>query len=226
MGKTDLSGGGDDQLADASAPPLGSGSTPSVVISAAVPPSVNVALWQNHVPVLTALSLRSDSSEAPGNVTLDLLCEPPVLKPRSWRLQGVAEGQIRIIDDLDVALDGRMLAGLTEGTHAEARFTARRTDTADGLLAELTCDIRVLARNEWGGSAGIPDILAAFVEPNDPAVAELLRLTSDRLRMAGKPDGLEGYQGGFQSEDMGTGRSSLARGRFARHPLRQPGPVF
>ena len=39
-----------------------------------------------------------------------------------------------------------------------------------------------------GRLGGIPDILAAFVEPNDPAVGKLLRLTSDQLRMAAKPD--------------------------------------
>jgi hypothetical protein len=44
------------------------------------------------------------------------------------------------------------------------------------------------------GNASIPDLLAAFVEPNDPAVATILRKASDLLRAQGKPDGLEGYQ--------------------------------
>lgn len=167
--------------------------TPIAAISATMQPSVNVAFWQNHVPVLTELTLVTNSEEAAGDVTIDFTCEPPVIWPRSWHLQGVTEGQVRILDDLDLTLDGKMLAGLTEGTRAIASFTARRRGE-ESIVAEQHCDIRVLARNEWGGSAGIPDILAAFVEPNDPAIATLLRLTSDHLRMAGKPDGLEGYQ--------------------------------
>ncbi len=138
--------------------------------------------------------MATNSEAAAGDVTIDLTCEPPVIRPRSWHLQGVAEGQVRVLDDLDLALDGMMLARLTEGTRATASFTARRRGE-ETIVAEQHCDIRVLARNEWGGSAGIPDILAAFVEPNDPAIATLLHLTSDHLRMAGKPDGLEGYQG-------------------------------
>ena len=113
---------------------------------------------------------------------------------RSWHLQGVSEGQVRVLDDLDLTLDGKMLASLTEGTRAIATFTAKRQIGGEENLAELRRDIRILAPNEWGGSGGIPDILAAFVEPNDPAVGKLLRLTSDHLRTAGKPDGLEGYQ--------------------------------
>jgi very-short-patch-repair endonuclease len=132
------------------------GIIPAAVISATMQRAVNVALWQNHVPVLTELTLMANSPEAAGEIAIDLTCEPPVIGPRSWHLQGVAEGQ--------------------------------------EILAELKCDIRLLAHNEWGGSAGIPDILAAFVEPNDPTVSKLLHLTSDHLRTTGKPDGLEGYR--------------------------------
>ena len=162
-------------------------------ISATMQPAVNIALWQNHVPVLTELIFTANSAAAAGDVTIDMVCEPPVAGPRSWHLQNVVAGQVRALDDLDLILDGKMLAALTEGTRAVASFTARRRQEGT-ILAERPCDIRVLARNEWGGSGGIPDILAAFVEPNDPAIASLLRLTSDHLRIAGKPDGLEGYQ--------------------------------
>ncbi|GAL98954.1 hypothetical protein AA0312_1073 [Acetobacter tropicalis NRIC 0312] len=46
-----------------------------------------------------------------------------------------------------------------------------------------------------GGLSGIPDILAAFVLPNDPAIARILRSASEILRQAGQSPSLEGYQG-------------------------------
>jgi very-short-patch-repair endonuclease len=163
-------------------------------LSATLQPSINAALWQNHVPVLMELTLRAGTQEALGDVTIDLVCEPAVIGPRSWRLQGIGPGQVRPLQDLDLALDGAMLTGLTEGTRATALFTARRGGPDGEVVAELRRDLRVLAHNEWGGSSGIPDMLAAFVEPNDPAVAKILRLASDQLRARGKSDGLEGYQ--------------------------------
>ncbi|MGD0110071.1 MAG: disulfide oxidoreductase, partial [Rhodopila sp.] len=159
---------------------------------------MNVALWQNHVPVLTALSITVDDPRAAGDIIVELACEPSVIRPRLWVLQSVKENETRVLSDLDVALDGKILDALTESTRAVVTFTVRRCGLADDALGEKlgerNLDLRMLARNEWGGSGGIPDILAAFVEPNDPAIGKLLRLTSDQLRAAGKTDGLEGYQ--------------------------------
>jgi hypothetical protein len=165
-----------------------------VDLAVTLQPAINMALWQNHVPVLTELALTSLPDATPGDLTINVACQPPVILPRTWRLQGVGAGQVRQIPDLDVTLDGTMLADLTESTRATATFSVHQGGPDGPVLTTLTRNLRVLAHNEWGGSEGIPDILAAFVEPNDPAVAKLLRLTSDKLRTAGKPDGLEGYQ--------------------------------
>ncbi|MBP0447449.1 DUF3320 domain-containing protein [Roseomonas sp. SSH11] len=169
---------------------------PLATLSASLQPSISVALWQNHVPVLTELTLRAGSAEDLGDVTLRISCDPPVIGARDWRLQGVSRGQVRVLSDLDLTLDGPLLADLTEGTRGTATLTARRGGPEGEVLAELRRDLRVLAHNEWGGTQGIPDILAAFVEPNDPAVARVLRLASDDLSARGRPDGLEGYQEG------------------------------
>jgi very-short-patch-repair endonuclease len=157
-------------------------------------PALNVALWHNHVPVLTELTLTTSADDAPGDVVIDITCAPPVIRPRSWRLQGVGAGQVRSVPDLDLVLDGVLLGGFTEATRAETVLTARRGTPDGAVLAAFRTELRVLAENEWGGTRGVPDLLAAFVEPNDPEVATLLRLASDQLRARGKPDALEGYQ--------------------------------
>src|SRR3546814_2669439 len=40
----------------------------------------------------------------------------------------------------------------------------------------------------------MPELLAAFVMPNDPAVSRLLKEASEILRRSGKDPSLEGYQ--------------------------------
>src|SRR5690606_11805109 len=42
--------------------------------------------------------------------------------------------------------------------------------------------ISLLARNEWCGLAGLPEILAAFALPNDPAVMTILSRAAELLR--------------------------------------------
>ena len=161
-------------------------------ITARFQSALNAALWQNHVPVLSELALSNDADEAIGDVEIELGCTPSVLRTRTWRLARVEPGQVRVLDDLDVPVDGPFLSGLTEATRGTVSLTARSGGT---VVAEFTQDIRILAFNEWGGTAGIPDILAAFVQPNDPAVARIIRDASDLLRASGKSDSFEGYQG-------------------------------
>lgn len=164
-----------------------------VRIEAAIQPAINAALWQNHVPILSELRVVNTTGSVFEELTLELRSEPAVIAARSWRLQGFGGGQARELQDLDLQLDGALLSGLTEATRGRVVLTATQ---GGEILAEASHDIRVLAANEWGGTAAIPDILAAFVQPNDPAVARIVRAASDLLKAAGHADTLEGYQSG------------------------------
>ena len=164
----------------------------SVSVSPLMQASINASLWENSVPILQELSLRNGGSAELPLVEISVSSEPPFLLPRSWKLQQVGVGELRLVKDLDIALDGALLASQTEASRATVTFVA---SAGDDELARRTRDIRVLARNEWGGLSGIPDILAAFVLPNDSAVARILRSASDILRQAGQSPSLEGYQG-------------------------------
>ncbi len=165
---------------------------PSARIAARFQAALNAALWQNHVPMLSELSVANAGEEALGDVEIELGCQPPVLRSRTWRVAGLAPGQIRAFDDLDIPVDGPFLSGLSEATRGTVSLVAR---SGGEVVGEFTQDIRILAHNEWGGTAGIPDILAAFVQPNDPAVARIIHDASDLLRASGKADSFEGYQG-------------------------------
>ncbi|MBB2202325.1 DUF3320 domain-containing protein [Gluconacetobacter tumulisoli] len=154
--------------------------------------AVNASLWENSVPILEELAFENRSETEYPLVDISITSEPPFLRPRSWRLQQVGGRQLRLVSERDLTLDGTLLSAQTEASRATVSFVAR----AGGReLARSTHDIRVLARNEWGGLSGIPDILAAFVLPNDPAIARILRNASDILRGAGQSPALEGYQG-------------------------------
>jgi very-short-patch-repair endonuclease len=56
--------------------------------------------------------------------------------------------------------------------------------------------LRALARDEWGGMGSMGELLAAFVMPNDPAVAKLLKAAGESLSRHGHSPSLEGYQSG------------------------------
>ncbi len=155
-------------------------------------PSLNAAFYENSVPVLEELSIINGSEQELPLVEVSISSEPPFVLPRSWRLQQVDAGQLRLVKSLDLKLDGALLAAQTEASRTLVTFVA---SGPEGEIGRTTCDLRVLARSQWGGLSGMPDILAAFVLPNDPAIARILKSASVLLANEGLPSSLEGYQG-------------------------------
>lgn len=172
---------------------VGSEPAEPVAISLTLRPAINAALWANHVPVLAELNFCNSGPDALGDVELEMASVPAAILPRTWRLAAVGPGQVRTVSDLDVRLDGSWLSSLTEAVRGCVTVSAR---AGGRTIAEVRRDVRFLAHNEWGGATSMLDLLAAFVEPNDPAVPRILRTASDLLRAEGKRDGLEGYQSG------------------------------
>ncbi len=77
------------------------------------------------------------------------------------------------------------------------RLTVWVGDGGGANAVRDSSDIRLLTADEWW-AVGIPEGLAAFVRPNDPAIAKLLTETSDlwRLRSRTHSPSLEEYQSG------------------------------
>jgi very-short-patch-repair endonuclease len=149
------------------------------------------ATQQNDVPVIGEIVLANPGTESLEDLTLRLACDPPVLGERFWRISSIAPGGELSLFDRRVTLAGGLLAKIDERMRAELTLELRKGET---VLAEHRREIVALAHNEWGGGRHMPELLAAFVVPNDPAVARLLKDASGILRAAGCPGALEGYQ--------------------------------
>ena len=148
-------------------------------------------MHQASVPVIPELRLRNGGDGTIDGVTVSLTCEPPVITPRKWTFDRIAAGSELVPADRTVSLDGGLLYKLSERMRATVTLRVMRGEVE---LSVSTHEIIALARHEWGGSISTPELLAAFVTPNDPGIAELLRAASDKLRESGRLPSLDGYQ--------------------------------
>lgn len=162
-----------------------------VEIRAEIAPRVTFASHQCDVPVLAELVVANPLDSDLDDLTLHLSCEPKVVGERVWTIDRIPAGAEFRPRDRRVPLAGGLLDGLTERMRAELRLTLRR---GAETLAESAHPLTALARNEWGGARTMPELLAAFVTPNDPALPGLLREASRILESSGRPGSLEGYQ--------------------------------
>jgi hypothetical protein len=162
-------------------------------IHAGLAPNLNLAFYQNSVPILRELAIVNDGEDPLPAVELKLTSEPAFIKPKTWRIDSVNAGQRYRITDLDLELDAGLLGRLTEAEIAQSSFKLR---TNGNKIASLEQQIKLLPRNQWGGIGHMPEIIAAFVQPNEPAIEHLLKKAAEILRRHGKNSMLDGYQGG------------------------------
>lgn len=170
--------------------------TPTVRLRVSAATKLNLASFQNSVPALLELAVVNDTASQLAELSVYLTSEPAFVKPRTWNLDSVGPGESYHLSDLDVRLDGSLLSRLTEAEPAVLRFELRSTKQPKVVMAEHESNVELLARNQWGGIGNLPEMVAAFVQPNDPAVDRLLKGAALALEAAGKSGSIEGYTKG------------------------------
>jgi very-short-patch-repair endonuclease len=151
------------------------------------------ASFQNAIPVIRSIAIDNRTMQSFERCTLELTSSPPFLRAKTWMVDRVAAGDRIALSDRKVDLDAAYLSGLDEAERGEINL---RLSSGAAVLAEQRISVRLLARDEWGGVADMAQLLPAFVMPNDPAVAGLLRAAAESLAAHGHPSGLDGYQSG------------------------------
>jgi len=153
---------------------------------------LNFACHQCSYPLIIDLRIKNNSLSRLNNVSVTLVSNPSFTK-QTWTIDRIDPDEIMSINNRDVELDGDYFLNLTESVRGTVTIIAEH----DGkIIGEETKPVELLAYNEWGGSGYMPELLAAFSLPNDPAVSRILRDASIFLRKAGKPSAIDGYQAG------------------------------
>lgn len=169
---------------------------PTVRLQISAAKKLNLAAFQNAVPALHELVIVNETSSPISELTVQLISEPPFVKPRVWNVESVGAGESYHLRDLDVQLDGALLSRLTEAESASLHFELRSRKQLDEVLAAHESAVELLARNQWGGIGHLPEMVAAFVQPNDQAIDRLLKGAALALQTGGKSGSIDGYTHG------------------------------
>jgi hypothetical protein len=156
-------------------------------------PFVNFAMQQNAVPLLRALAVKNFSDKQATHLVVRVWSDPPVVAEKTLRVDAIAPGTDYAFSDLALTL-----------LHEPLRKQSEREDghlwievSADGVTpARKPFPLSVLAYNEWYGVSLLPEIIAAHVLPNDPAVESILAEASKLLLEKTNDSSLSGYQSG------------------------------
>jgi very-short-patch-repair endonuclease len=163
--------------------------TVNVVCSAS--DNVNVAFYQNAVPIIRDLAIENGLSEDISEISVHLSAEPAFMLPGVWRIERIACKATHHIRTVDLKLDPAFLTGINSAQRGQMKI---HVEAAGKPVADLTVEINLLPPSYWGGVNSAPELLASFVRPSDPSVDVILREASGKLAAAGRHDGLDGYR--------------------------------
>jgi very-short-patch-repair endonuclease len=172
------------------------GEPKAIVLNVSLISKLNLADFQNSIPVLRELTVVNDSPEGLSDLEVLISSEPPFIKPRTWRIDSIGSGKRCSIQDLDIKLEGGLLSRLTEAEPSIVTVSVHPLKDPGCEIARVTVTVELLPRNQWGGLNHIPDMVAAFVQPNEPAIDRVIKQASEILRSHGKSPALDGYSGG------------------------------
>lgn len=167
----------------------GSSSGPTIV--AEIVQVFTFASHQNSVPVIRSLRIDNASDEHLENITLEMTASPGFLRNKTWNIDRILARENIELSDRRIELDAKYLGGLDEAELGDIKFRIVRGGFA---LNEKTFQVRLLARDEWGGVADMAQLLPAFVMPNDPTVSGVLLQAASYLEKFGHASALDGYQ--------------------------------
>lgn len=171
---------------------------------------VSLAYHQNAIPIVREIIVENASPSDLATVRLTLSSHPPVIRPFTIHIERIATGQTHHVAAADIQLDSTLLAGFTEASALD--LTLKLEDDA-GNRQDIAVPLRLLPPSHWGGGQSAPELLAAFVRPNDPAVDVVLRDAATKLAAAGRETALNGYASGRKSRAWEMAEAVWAGGR-------------
>ncbi|CAN5480190.1 DUF4011 domain-containing protein [soil metagenome] len=164
---------------------------PKIRIDIEADATMGYAAIQNAVPVMRALRLTNLQAEAIDKLEVVVSCSPAFARGLRLRFDTLAAGETRRISPLDLQPDHAFLADLKESVNASIRVVA---EAGGQELALASQPVQVLAYDQWAGTRALPELLAAFCMPNNPAVDVLIGKASGLLRATHPELSMNGYQ--------------------------------
>jgi very-short-patch-repair endonuclease len=162
----------------------------NLTISLVYDQAINYAFQQNAIPVVKELRFCNNATPRK-NLIIRVTTEPAFAELVEVRLQGIdAGGEFRVAP-LDLKLSPDFLIKLSEKMSGWLKVEVVE---GDSVVCSRTEPISLLARNEWCGLVSLPEILAAFILPNDAAVMTILNRAAELLREHTGRSAFNGYQ--------------------------------
>ena len=110
-----------------------------VRIGCSVAANVNLAFYQNAVPIIRELTIGNAAAAELRDIEVHLSSEPAFISPGVWRISSIAAESDHHLRLVDIKLNHGFLAGLTAAGRAELTFRGHRQVNRSGSTRPVVC---------------------------------------------------------------------------------------
>jgi hypothetical protein len=160
---------------------------------------VNFALEHNGVPVISRMVVSNNGDLSYSMLEIEFKIDAggvednEFAEPYIVRLAELTPGQTLKFNEIGLRLKLGAMVRLDEETAGRITAVASCGGQEVGVWH---FPMALLAYNEWNAACGNNEILAAHVQPNHPAVSEIMRETGDILQRTTGSKSIDAYQSG------------------------------
>ena len=141
-------------------------------------PVVNFAMQQNHVPVIREIVLKNTGEEDIRELRVQISFEPDFAELCQLYIEYIAPGSEERLSAIPIQLSTSFLSQLTE--RLLGHINVEVSTNGHPLFSE-SCEMSLLAFDQWGGISVLPEMLVAFVTPNHSVIAPVIKRASEIL---------------------------------------------
>ena len=140
--------------------------------------TINFAMQQNYVPIIRNLVITNETEELMENLVIKVSFSPDFAKEYSYDIPKLEAGEAVEISPVRISLKSEFLFALTEKMVGSMTVVISQ---GEEVLYENENSIELLALDQWSGLNIMPEIIAAYVTPNNPKIPAIIRDASDIL---------------------------------------------
>ncbi|MCR5463403.1 MAG: DUF4011 domain-containing protein [Bacteroidales bacterium] len=150
------------------------------------------ARMQNDIPAVRSVTLRNTEKEILSNVRLSIDFDPAFSPGYELIITEIPKGKT-VLDNIKILSSASFLANLTEQIEGTMTLSL---ELPDDELASEKYPVTLLPYDFWEGVNDAPELLAAYVLPNHPAIRPILLHASEKLQKWTGGPSLDGYLSG------------------------------
>lgn len=162
-----------------------------VTIGGHINGSINFAMQQNYIPIIRNLVITNETDEELHHLQLKITFEPEFAREYVYDIEMISVNSSVEIKPVIIGLSTEFLFSLTEKIIGYIYIDLYEGETKIYGHEE---SVELLAYDEWSGLLVMPEMIAAFVTPNHPSVAEVISKSSKYLEQWGHLPSFTGYQ--------------------------------